>query len=135
MTKTLVPLRYPVTAIGERTLRRAFEAMRNHRGSSLIVYHVNLLYDDVRISNKQLQKTVEEKIPELGNSKKITYSVEDSYLLNESILKKISATKACSVVMGGSLVPGWRKFLKFLGTKKVSDEIKKVAECKVIVAE
>lgn len=134
MSRILVPVRYPITAMGERTLRRALEEIKNG-SSTLTIYHVNLLYDDTKISNKQLQNTVEERIPEFKNEKKVSYSVEDSYLLEESILRKISSTKASAVVMGGSMIPRWRKFLKFWGTYKISEEIKKAAKCKVIVVE
>lgn len=133
MARILVPLRYPITVMGKKTLKKAKEIAK--KDDYLIIYHVNLLYEDESISKKQLQKTVEEIIPEFKDNKKVTYSVENSYLLDESILKKISTSRIGAVIMGKSMIPRWRKFLKFWGAYKISDEIKKAAECKVIVVE
>ncbi len=134
MDRVLVPLRYPITERGKKTLKKALEAY-NPEESSLIFYHINLLYEDERISRKQLKMSVEELIPELKDSLNVVYSVENSYLLDESILKKISTSRISAAILGASMAPRWRKFLKFWGAYKISDEIKNAAECKVIVVE
>ncbi|MFQ5815386.1 MAG: hypothetical protein ACE5G7_02700 [Candidatus Hydrothermarchaeaceae archaeon] len=134
MSRILVPLRYPITVRGKKTLRKALEVSRQE-DTYLIIYHVNLLYEDERISWKQFQKVVEKIIPEYKDNKKVTYSVENSYLLDESILKKIYSGRISAVIMGKSMSPRWRKFLKFWEAYKISDEIKKAAECKVIVVD
>ncbi len=133
MSKILVPLRFPITERGKKTLGKVL-AVSGPEDSLLIIYHVNLLYEEERVSKKQLKTAVEKVIPEF-NDKKITYSVENSYLLDESILKKISTGRIDAVIMGKSMLPRWRKFIKFWSAHKISEEIKNAAECKVIVVE
>ncbi|MEE8168736.1 MAG: hypothetical protein V3T58_07690 [Candidatus Hydrothermarchaeales archaeon] len=134
MRKILVPLRYPITQRGVRTLKKALEAAPE-ADTVLIVYHINLLYEDNKITKRMLQREVEEEVPEVNALPKVTYSVENSYLLDESILKKISLSKIDTVIMGKSMVPRWRRFIKFWSGYKITDEIKKAADCKVIVVQ
>jgi len=134
MARILVPLRFPITDRGKKTLNKALE-MSSSDETSLIIYHINLLYEDKKISRKQLKTAVETVVPEFTENKVVTYSVENSYLLDESILKKISVGRISAVIMGKSMLPRWRKFIKFWSTYKISDEIKDAAECKVIVVE
>ncbi len=118
---------------GEKTIRKAMEiGMKN---SNLMFYHVNLLYEDSKISSAEMRREVEKLFPELKGLRRVSYDVEDSYLLDESLAQKISNSKADAVIMGKSMVPRWRKFLKFLKNRSITEEIEQVAQCKVIVVE
>lgn len=134
MKKILVPLRWPITSVGRKTLAKAVEIAKGEE-CLLFIYHVNLLYQDEKITNAEFKKEVMKNAEELKDMKRVFYSVDDSYLLDESILKKISDQDIGTVIMGKSMIPRWRKFIRFWGQYKISDEIKKAAECKVIVVE
>lgn len=134
MKKILVPLRLPITSIGRKTLAKAIEIAKGEE-CLLFIYHINMLYQDGKVTNAEFKKEVLKNASELKDMKQVFYSVDDSYLLDESILKKISDHDIDTVIMGKSMIPRWRKFIQFWGHYKISDEIKKAAECRVIVVE
>ncbi|MFQ5974961.1 MAG: hypothetical protein ACE5J5_01410 [Candidatus Hydrothermarchaeales archaeon] len=132
--KILVSLRYPITKRGRNTLHKAMEIVEGDN-VSVSFYHVNLIYNDKRITRRDFKREVEKNEERLKTMRGVRYSVEESYLLDESILKKISETNIDTLIIGKTMESRWKKFLKFWGDYNLSDEIKKAADCKVIVVE
>ncbi len=133
MRRVLVPLRYPIMSMGERTIRKALELGKNN--TSLIFYHVNLLYEESTISAAKMRREIERLFPEIKEFHRVSYEAEDSYLLEESLLRKISISKADAVIMGKTMIPRWRKFLSFWRARSITEDIKHATKCNVIVVE
>ncbi|MFQ6135673.1 MAG: hypothetical protein ACE5PM_00635 [Candidatus Hydrothermarchaeales archaeon] len=132
--RILVPLRYPITKRGRRTLEKALELIKGDNVRA-IFYHVNLIYKDRKINSGDLKREVEKNAEEIKSMRNISYAVEKSYLLEESILKKISNSDIDMVIMGKSMEPRWKKFIKFWGDYRLSEDIKRAARCEVMVVE
>lgn len=126
-------MRYPITNIGKKTIEKAID-VASEKNAVLFIYHVNLIYEGRRVSSVRLRRDVEKNAPAI-KLKKVYYAVENSYLLDESILKKITKNRIDVVVMGKSMIPRWKNFIKFWKRYRITEEIKNAANCKVIVVE
>ncbi len=120
-------------SMGEKTIRKALEVGRNN--TRLIFYHVNLLYEESKVSDADIRQEIESRFPEVKSLRRVNYEVDDSYLLEEALIKKISSSKSDAVIMGKTMIPGWKKFLRFWSNRSITEEIKQATECNVIVVE
>ncbi len=132
--KILVALRYPITKRGRNTLHKAMDIIEEDN-CTVSFYHVNLIYEDRKVARRNFKDEIEKNEPKLKDIRGIKYSVEESYLLDESMLKKISDTNIDTLIIGKTMESRWKKFIKFWSDSKLSDELKKAADCKVIMVE
>ncbi len=132
--KILIALRYPLTKRGRKTLHKATEIIGGDN-VNVTFYHVNMIYNNKKISRRSFKEDIFKNEEQLKDRKGLKFSVEESYLLDESILKKISENNINTIIIGKTMASRWKKFLKFWGDYNLSEEIKKAAECEVIVVE
>ncbi|MEE8358087.1 MAG: hypothetical protein V3R82_01570 [Candidatus Hydrothermarchaeales archaeon] len=132
--KILIALRYPLTKRGRKTLHKATEMIEGDN-VNVTFYHVNMIYNNKKISRRSFKEDIFKNEEQLKDRKGLRFSVDESYLLDESILKKISENNINTIIIGKTMESRWKKFLKFWGDYNLSEEIKKAAECEVIVVE
>jgi len=130
--KILIALRYPLTKSGRKTLHKATEII-DEDNVTVTFYHVNLIYNDKKVSRRNFKNDIFKNEEQLKDRKGLKFSLEESYLLDESILKKISENNIDTLIIGKTMESRWTKFIKFWGDYNLSDEIKKAAECEVIL--
>ncbi len=132
--KILIALTYPLTKRGRKTLHKATEIIGGDN-VNVTFYHVNLIYNNKKISRRSFKEDIFKNEEQLKDRKGLKFSVEESYLLDESILKKITENNIDTLIVGKTMESRWKKFIKFWGDYNLSKEIKKAAECEVILVE
>lgn len=132
--KILVALRYPLSKRGRKTLHKAMELIEDDN-IKVIFFHVNLIYNNKKVKRRDFKNEVEKNAERIKTMKDVKFIVEESYLLDESILKKILETKTDVLIIGKTMEPRWKKFIKFWGEYNLSSELNAAADCKVIVVD
>lgn len=110
----LVPVRIPLEAGGEKTIRQAIDLASELGGAHLFFLHVNLQYSNGDVTRRQLQQQIEESVGDLSNA---SYHARDTFFLEEAILNEATLQGVEYVVIGHSRRKGWRRWLaRRLGT-------------------
>lgn len=107
-TILLVPVQFPVTADGARTVSRALELARRVENPHLSILHVNLIQNREDVTKIELQRTVEKTMGRLPTA---SYHVRDAYLLEDAILNETRLQNAAYVIIGHSRRARWRRWL------------------------
>jgi nucleotide-binding universal stress UspA family protein len=108
MTQVVVPVRYPLTAHSEATLRKAI-AVAEEEGAELTVLHVNLYHDTDHTSRSELKEAVEAVA---GAVPDVRYVVRTGLLVEETILDEVVEQDADVVVIGQKQAPRWRQMIR-----------------------
>lgn len=118
-TTILVPIRYPVTDQGARTLAAAGRLAQEHAPADLRVLHVNLLQNGHTTRTQELTDAISSTLDDVD----AVVTTRKGFLLEEVILEEASQINADVVVVGANQQAFWRKLLGRLlgnGTEVVS---------------
>lgn len=110
MTRVLVPVRYPLTEHSRRTLSEALRVVEE-RDADLTVLHVNLYHRGSDVTRTDLKRAVEKAFGSISN---VRYVIRDGFLIEETILEEVAATRADIVVIGRKQVGRWRRAIRRL---------------------
>ncbi|WP_231182723.1 universal stress protein [Haladaptatus sp. DYF46] len=129
MTRVLVPVRYPLSEHSRRTLSEALRVAKE-RDADLTVLHVNLYHrgDDVRRTD--LKRTVEKAFGRITNAR---YVIRDGFLVEETILEEVAATRADVVVIGRKQMGRWRRAIRRLvDDPNIENFLREKVDCELI---
>ena len=118
-TTILVPIRYPLTDQGARTLAAAGRLAQEHAPADLRVLHVNLLQNGHTTRTQELTDAISSTLDDVD----AVVTTRKGFLLEEVILEEASQINADVVVVGANQQAFWRKLLGRLlgnGTEVVS---------------
>ncbi|WP_435154559.1 universal stress protein [Haladaptatus sp. DFWS20] len=110
MTRVLVPVRYPLSEHSRRTLSEAIR-IAEERDADLTILHVNLYHRGSETTRTDLKRTVEKAFGRLMNAR---YVVRNGFLVEETILEEVAATRADVVVIGRKQMGRWRRAIRRL---------------------
>lgn len=106
-TTILVPIRYPVTDQGARTLAAAGRLAQEHAPADLRVLHVNLLQNGHTTRTQELTDAISSTLDDVD----AVVTTRKGFLLEEVILEEASQINADVVVVGANQQAFWRKLL------------------------
>lgn len=110
----LVPVRVPLEAGGEATVRKAIDFASELGGAHLFFLHVNLQYRNQTVTRRQLKHHIENTVGRLVDA---SYHARDTFFLEEAILDEAILQEVDYVVIGHSRRKRWRRWLeRRLGT-------------------
>jgi K+-sensing histidine kinase KdpD len=131
VSRVVVPVRYPLSEHSERTLRKAVE-VADRKDADLTVLHVDLYQDGTDVSHRDLKRTVERAVGEVGGAR---YVVRDGFLVEETILEEVAAEGADAVVIGHKQAPRWRRMIRSLvDDPDIETYLQERLDCQVITA-
>ncbi|WP_458205258.1 universal stress protein [Haladaptatus sp. NG-SE-30] len=129
MTRVLVPVRYPLSNHSRRTLAEALD-VAEERDADLTVLHVNLYHRGNGTTRTDLKHTVESAFGRLPNAR---YVVRDGFLVEETILEEIAATRADVVVIGRKQMGRWRRAIRRLvDDPNIENFLREKVDCELI---
>ncbi|OYR56798.1 universal stress protein [Halorubrum halodurans] len=132
MTLVVVPVRYPVTAHSEATLREGVR-VAEERDAALTVLHVDLYQNSGGVSRSDLKRAVESRI---GRVDRARYVVRRGFLVEETILEEIVAEDADVVVIGSKQAGRWRRMVqKLLSDPDIDSYLRGQLDCTVITVD
>ena len=132
MTLVVVPVRYPVTAHSEATLREGVQ-VAEERDAELTVLHVDLYQNSGGVSRSDLKRAVERRI---GRIDRVRYVVRRGFLVEETILEEIVAGDADVVVIGSKQAGRWRRMVqKLLSDPDIDSYLRDQLDCTVITVD
>jgi len=131
MTQVVVPVRYPLSAHSEATLRKAIEVAENEN-AELTVLHVNLYHENERISRSELKEAVESAVGTLPEAR---YVVRTGLLVEETILDEVVEQGADIVVIGQKQAPRWRQMIRrIVDDPDIEQYLESELDAKVVTA-
>jgi K+-sensing histidine kinase KdpD len=131
MTQVVVPVRYPLTAHSEATLRKAV-AVAEDEAAELTVLHVNLYHATDRTSRSELKEAVEAAVGELPDAR---YVVRTGLLVEETILDEVVEQGADIVVIGQKQAPRWRQMIRrIVDDPDIEQYLERELDAKVVTA-
>ncbi len=129
MTRVLVPVRYPLTEHSRRTLSEALR-VTEEQGADLTVLHVNLYHRGSDVTRTDLKRTVEKAFGRVTSAR---YVVRDGFLVEETILEEVAATRADVVVIGRKQVGRWRRAIRRLvDDPNIENFLREKVDCELI---
>ncbi len=132
MTLVVVPVRYPLSAHSQATLREAIRISRD-RDAELSVLHVDLYQDSNHVSRTELKAAVEREFGELEHAR---YVVRRGFLVEETILEEIAAERADVVVIGSKQASQWQRMVrKLLSDPDIGAYLREKLDCTVITVD
>ena len=132
MTLVVVPVRYPLTAHSEETLREGVR-VAEERDADLTVLHVDLYQNTGGVSRSDLKRAVERRIGRLDRSRDV---VRRGFLVEETILEEIVAEDADVVVIGSKQAGRWRRMVqKLLSDPDIDTFLRGELDCTVITVD
>lgn len=132
MTLVVVPVRYPLSAHSQRTLRRAIE-VTDEEDAELTVLHVHLYQNGRQVTRRQLKSTVESVV---GPLPKARYVVREGFIVEETILDEVAAEQADVVVIGRKQVGRWRSAVRrLIGDPDIESFLREELDCRVVTAD
>ncbi len=108
-TTVLIPVRYPLTDPGVRTLSHALDLAASLENPTLYVLHVNLIHKGGDVTTDELRRAVED---EFGTIPEASYNTRKAFLLDEEILNEAGEVGADHVVIGASLRSRLRQIIE-----------------------
>jgi K+-sensing histidine kinase KdpD len=131
MTQVVVPVRYPLTAHSEATLRTAIR-VADEEDAELTVLHVNLYHENDRVSRSQLKEAVEEIAGHLPEAR---YVVRTGLLVEETILDEVVEQDADVVVIGEKQAPRWRRMIRrIVDDPDIEEYLERELDARVVTA-
>ncbi len=132
MTLVVVPVRYPLTAHSEQTLREG-DRVAEERDAELTVFHVDLYQNSGGVSRSDLKRAVERRTGPLDRAR---YVVRRGFLVEETILEEIVAEDADVVVIGSKQAGRWRRMVqKLLSDPDIDTFLRNQLDCTVITVD
>jgi nucleotide-binding universal stress UspA family protein len=129
MTRVLVPVRYPLSNHSRRTLSEAID-VAEARGADLTVLHINLYHRGNDATRTELKRTVESAFGRITNAR---YVVRDGFLVEETILEEIAATRSDVVVIGRKQMGRWRRAIRRLvDDPDIENFLREKVDCELI---
>lgn len=99
----LVPVRYPLTDLNERALRRGLDLATRAENPELIVLHVNDVITGRHVAKAELRETVEKFVGPVDAS----YVVRDAVLVEEAVVNEVVRLEATHVVVNEERKNRW----------------------------
>jgi nucleotide-binding universal stress UspA family protein len=132
MTLVVVPVRYPVTAHSEATLREGAR-VAEERDAELTVLHVDLYQNSGGVSRSDLKRAVESRV---GRIDRARFVIRRGFLVEETILEEIVAEDADVVVIGSKQAGRWRRMVqKLLSDPDIDTYLRDQLDCTVITVD
>ncbi|SIR20658.1 Universal stress protein family protein [Haladaptatus litoreus] len=129
MSRVLVPVRYPLSEHSQRTLSEAIR-VAEERSADLTILHVNLYHRGNETNRTDLKRTVEQAFGGLANAR---YVVRDGFLIEETILEEVAATRADVVVIGRKQMGRWRRAIRRLvDDPNIENFLREKIDCELI---
>ena len=109
-TTILVPIRYPLTDQGARTLAAAGRMAHEHAPADLRVLHVNLLQNGSNTQTAELTQAISSTLDDV----EALVSTRQGFLVEEIILEEATQIDANVIVVGTNQRAVWRRVLSRL---------------------
>lgn len=109
-TTILVPIRYPITDYGSRTLTAAKQLAQKHAPADLLVLHVNLFQNNENIQIDEITRA----IAPILNGTESSVIIRRGFLVEEIILEEATRFDADIIVIGKNQKAVWRRVLSQL---------------------
>lgn len=110
VTMILVPIRYPITAQGAKTLTRARELSDETDVAHIIVLHINLFQRTSHVTRRD----VWEAIRPVLKGQPFDVTIRRGALIESIVLEEVQRHGADIIVIGANQKATWRKFLSRL---------------------
>lgn len=110
LTTILVPIRYPLTDQGARTLAAAGRLAHEHAPADLRVLHVNLLQQGSNTQTEELTRAISATLDDV----EAVVTTRQGFLVEEIILEEATQIGADVIVVGANQQAIWRRFLSRL---------------------
>ncbi len=132
MTLVVVPVRYPLSAHSERTLREGVRVAQE-RDADITVLHVDLYQSSGGVSRSDLKRAVERRTGPLDRAR---FVVRRGFLVEETILEEIVAENADVAVIGSKQAGRWRRMVqKLLSDPDIDTYLRDELDCTVITVD
>lgn len=111
-TRVLVPIRYPITGQGAKTLAHAEKVAQDCEGErvEILVLHVNVIQRNGKAQEGEIRQAVRAIMDETP----FTVITRRGFLLEETILEEARANQANTIVVGANQAPRWRRLVSRL---------------------
>lgn len=109
-TTILVPIRYPLTDQGARTLAAAGRMAQNNAPADLRVLHVNLLQNGTNTQTAELTQAISTTLDDV----EALVTTRQGFLVEEIILEEATQIDADVIVVGANQRAIWRRVLSRL---------------------
>ena len=132
MTLVVVPVRYPLSAHSERTLREGVRVAQE-RDADITVLHVDLYQSSGGVSRSDLKRAVERRTGPLDRAR---FVVRRGFLVEETILEEIVAENADVAVIGSKQAGRWRRMVqKLFSDPDIDTYLRDQLDCTVITVD
>lgn len=109
-TSILVPIRYPLTDQGARTLAAAGRMAQEYDPADLTVLHVNLIQNGRSTKTEELTEAISSALDDV----EALVTTRQGFLVEEVILEEAAQIDADVIVVGANQRAIWRRFLSRL---------------------
>lgn len=106
--KILIPVRYPLTDVNKRAIQRAMDLVEGHENPELLIFHMNEVQKDQRISRKMLREAVES----LFDGLEASYVVRDGFFIEEAIIEEAIRLEMDYIVLSKYRRDRWKQLLE-----------------------
>jgi nucleotide-binding universal stress UspA family protein len=104
----LIPVRYPLTDVNKRAIKRGIELVDGREDFEILIFYLNEVQKDTRVSRKSLREAVESSFPGLNAS----YMVRDGFLIEEAIVEAAIQLEMDYIILSTHRRDRWRQLLE-----------------------
>lgn len=116
--KILIPVQYPLTNVNKRAIQRGIELVNGLDDSELLLFHLNEVQKDRRITRQSLRESVESTFDGLDAS----YVVRDGLLIEEAIIEAAIQLEMDYIILSKSRRDRWKRLLEAILDVKQNPE-------------
>jgi|AntRauTorcE11898_2_1112593.scaffolds.fasta_scaffold30803_1 K+-sensing histidine kinase KdpD len=104
----LIPVQYPLTDVNKRAIQRGIDLVNGLDDSELLLFHLNEVQKDRRISRQSLRETVESTFPGINAN----YVVRDGFFVEEAIIEAAIQLEMDYILLSKSRRERWKRLLE-----------------------
>ncbi|MFC6838276.1 hypothetical protein [Halomarina ordinaria] len=116
----LVPVQYPLTETNRRAIRRGQDLTDGREGTELLIFHLNQVLEDRRVSRKELRAAVESAVGEIDAN----YVIRDGFFVEEAVIEIAIEFEMDMIVLSEQRRNRWQRLLSVMfGIERDPEEV------------
>lgn len=106
--KILIPVQYPLTDVNKQAIQRGIDLTNGLADSELLLFHLNEVRKDRRVTRHSLRETVESTFEGFNAS----YVVRDGFFIEEAIIEAAIQLEIDYLLLSQSRRDRWKRLLE-----------------------
>ncbi|WP_123622458.1 universal stress protein [Halorubrum sp. CSM-61] len=116
----LVPVQYPLTEMNRQAIRRGQDLTDGNEGTELLIFHLNQVLEDRRVSRKELRAAVESAVGEIDAN----YVIRDGFFVEEAVIEIAIEFEMDMIVLSEQRRNRWQRLLSVIfGIERDPEEV------------